>query len=87
MLSHINGGNQTNIADIMDPPLLLDENHLEEVWTVAIIAKTSCHSSACYMLWALVSPLRVAAMAPLGLAWCGGSNGAHHPGAHGSHLV
>jgi hypothetical protein len=53
MLNHINGGDQTSIAHIMDPPLLLDENHLEEVWAVAIIAKTclsakpSRHSSAC----------------------------------------
>jgi hypothetical protein len=93
MLNHINGDDRTSIADIMDPPLLLDENHLEEVWAVAIItkaclsAKPSCHPSACYMLRALVSPLRVAATAPLGLARCGGSYGAHHLGAHGSHLV
>jgi hypothetical protein len=32
-------------------------------------------------------PLRVAAIAPLSLARCSGSYGAHHPGAHGSHLV
>jgi hypothetical protein len=88
ILNHINGGDQTSIADIIDPPLLL-----EEVWAVAIIAKMclsvkpSCHSSACYMLWALVSPLHVATMAPLGLARCGNSYGAHHPGARGSHLV
>jgi hypothetical protein len=93
MLNHINDGDRTSIADIMDPPLLLDENHLKEVWAVAIItkmclsAKPSCHSSACYMLRALVSPLRVAAMAPLGLARCSGSYGAHHLRAHGSHLV
>jgi hypothetical protein len=93
MLNHINGDDRTSIADIMDPPLLLDENHLEKVWAVAIIAKTclsakpSRHSSACYMLRALVSPLRVAAMASLGLARCGGSYGAHHPEARGSHLV
>jgi hypothetical protein len=31
MLNHINGGDRTSIADIMDPPLLLDENHLEVV--------------------------------------------------------
>jgi hypothetical protein len=93
MLNHINGGDRTSIADIMDPPLLLHENHLEEVWVVAIITKTclsakpSRHSSVCYMLRALVSPLRVVAMAPLGLARRGGSYGAHHPGARGSHLV
>jgi hypothetical protein len=93
MLNHINGGDRTSIADIMDPLLQLDENHLEEVWAVAIIAKTclsakpSRHSSACYMLRALVSPLHVAAMAPLGLARCGGSYGAHHPRARASHLV
>jgi hypothetical protein len=34
-----------------------------------------------------VRPLHVAAMAPLGLARCGDSYGAHHPGARGSHLV
>jgi hypothetical protein len=66
MLNHINGGGRTSIANIMDPPLLLDENHPVQVWAVAIIAKTclsakpSCHSLACYMLRALVSPLRVA---------------------------
>jgi hypothetical protein len=39
MLNHINGDDRTSIIGIMDPPLLLDENHLEEVWAVAIIAK------------------------------------------------
>ena len=51
--------------DIMDPLLLVDEDNLEEVWAMAIIAKTclsakpSRRPTARYVLRALESPLRV----------------------------
>ena len=49
----------------MDPLLLVDEDHLEEVWAMAIITKTflsakpSCRHLAHYVLRALDSPLCV----------------------------
>jgi hypothetical protein len=49
----------------MDLLLLVDEDHLEEVWAMAIITKTclstkpSCRPLAHYVLRALESPLRV----------------------------
>lgn len=64
-LSHINAGDKTSITNIVDPLLLVDEDHLEEVWAVAIIAKTCLSSkpsrrpSARYVLRALENPLRV----------------------------
>lgn len=64
-LNHINGGDRASIAGIMDPLLLVDEDHLEEVWAVAVIAKTclsakpSRRPSARYVLRALENPLRV----------------------------
>ncbi|KAG0541566.1 hypothetical protein BDA96_02G027700 [Sorghum bicolor] len=64
-LNHINNGDRASIAGIMDPLLLVDEDHLEEVWAVAIIAKTclsakpSRRPTARYVLRALESPLRV----------------------------
>ena len=64
-LNRINGGDRTSIAGIMDPLLLVDEDHLEEVWAVAIITKTflsakpSCRHLAHYVLRALDSPLCV----------------------------
>jgi len=64
-LNHINSGDRASIASIMDPLLLVDEDHLEEVWAVAIIAKTclsakpSRRPTVRYVLRALESPLRV----------------------------
>ncbi|XP_066393240.1 probable LRR receptor-like serine/threonine-protein kinase At2g16250 [Miscanthus floridulus] len=64
-LNHINSGDRASIAGIIDPLLLVDEDHLEEVWAVAIIAKTclsakpSRRPTARYVLRALESPLRV----------------------------
>nr|CAB3451881.1 unnamed protein product [Digitaria exilis] len=64
-LSRINGGDKASIADIIDPLLVVDEDHQEEVWAVAIIAKTclstkpSRRPSARYVLRALENPLRV----------------------------
>ncbi|CAN6209268.1 unnamed protein product [Urochloa humidicola] len=65
-LSQINGSDKASIAGIMDPLLVVDEDHQEEVWAVAIIAKTclsgrpSRRPSARHVLRALESPLRVA---------------------------
>jgi len=64
-LNHINSGDRASIAGIIDELLLVDEDHLEEVWAVAIIAKTclsakpSRRPTARYVLRALESPLRV----------------------------
>ncbi|KAK3126325.1 hypothetical protein QOZ80_7AG0554910 [Eleusine coracana subsp. coracana] len=65
-LSHISAGDKSAITNIIDPLLVVDEDHLEEVWAVAIIAKTCLGSkpsrrpSARYVLRALENPLRVA---------------------------
>ncbi|KAJ1287664.1 hypothetical protein BS78_02G028300 [Paspalum vaginatum] len=64
-LNHINGGDKASISDIIDPLLVVDEDHLEEVWAVAVIAKACLGSkpsrrpSARHVLRALESPLRV----------------------------
>uniref|UniRef100_A0A0A8ZVX3 WPK1 n=1 Tax=Arundo donax TaxID=35708 RepID=A0A0A8ZVX3_ARUDO len=64
-LNHINAGDKASITSIIDPLLVVDEDHLEEVWAVAIIAKTCLSSkpsrrpSARYVLRALENPLRV----------------------------
>ena len=64
-LSKINGGDKASITSIIDPLLVVDEDHQEEVWAVAIIAKTylsakpSRRPSARHVLRALESPLRV----------------------------
>ncbi|TVU41013.1 hypothetical protein EJB05_14501, partial [Eragrostis curvula] len=64
-LNHINSGDKSSITGIIDPLLLVDEDHLEEVWAVAIIAKTCLNAkpsrrpSARYVLRALENPLRV----------------------------
>ncbi|GJN24459.1 hypothetical protein PR202_gb12199 [Eleusine coracana subsp. coracana] len=63
-LSHISSGDKSAITNIIDPLLVVDEDHLEEVWAVAIIAKTCLSSkpsrrpSARYVLRALENPLR-----------------------------
>jgi hypothetical protein len=65
-LNYISAGDKAAITNIIDPLLLVDEDHLEEVWAVAIIAKTCLNSkpsrrpSARYVLRALENPLRVA---------------------------
>ena len=60
-LSKINGGDKASITSIIDPLLVVDEDHQEEVWAVAIIAKTclSAKPSRRHVLRALESPLRV----------------------------
>ncbi|XP_062187220.1 probable LRR receptor-like serine/threonine-protein kinase At2g16250 [Phragmites australis] len=64
-LNHINASDKATITNIIDPLLVVDEDHLEEVWAVAVIAKTCLNSkpsrrpSARYVLRALESPLRV----------------------------
>ncbi|WVZ61805.1 hypothetical protein U9M48_011621 [Paspalum notatum var. saurae] len=64
-LNHINGGDKASISSIIDPLLVVDEDHLEEVWAVAVIAKACLGSkpsrrpSARHLLRALESPLRV----------------------------
>ena len=64
-LSKINGGDKASITSIIDPLLVVDEDHQEEVWAVVIIAKTclstkpSRRPSARHVLRALESPLRV----------------------------
>jgi len=64
-LSKINGGDKASITSIIDPLLVVDEDHQEEVWAVAVIAKTclsakpSRRPSARHVLRALESPLRV----------------------------
>jgi len=64
-LSKINGGDKASITSVIDPLLVVDEDHQEEVWAVAIIAKTclsakpSQRPSARHVLRALESPLRV----------------------------
>ncbi|KAL5197899.1 hypothetical protein ABZP36_001411 [Zizania latifolia] len=67
-LDHIDINDKESISKIIDPLLVVDEDHLEEVWAVAIIAKTCLNSkpsrrpSARYVLKALENPLKVARM-------------------------
>ncbi|RCV09421.1 hypothetical protein SETIT_2G027000v2 [Setaria italica] len=64
-LNQINGGDKASVTSIIDPLLLVDEDHQEEVWAAAIIAKAclsakpSRRPSARHVLRALESPLRV----------------------------
>lgn len=63
--NRISTSDKDSIANIIDPLLVVDEDHLEEVWAVAIVAKTclnpkpSRRPSARYVLKALENPLRV----------------------------
>ncbi|KAL6647800.1 hypothetical protein ACP70R_015237 [Stipagrostis hirtigluma subsp. patula] len=64
-LGRISASDMESVAGVVDPLLVVDEDHLEEVWAVAIVAKTCLSSrpsrrpSARYVLRALESPLRV----------------------------
>lgn len=64
-LNQINSGDKASVASIIDPLLVVDEDHQEEVWAAAIIAKAclsgkpSRRPSARHVLRALESPLRV----------------------------
>nr|XP_034576941.1 probable LRR receptor-like serine/threonine-protein kinase At2g16250 [Setaria viridis]XP_034576942.1 probable LRR receptor-like serine/threonine-protein kinase At2g16250 [Setaria viridis] len=64
-LNQINGGGKASVTSIIDPLLLVDEDHQEEVWAAAIIAKAclsakpSRRPSARHVLRSLESPLRV----------------------------
>ncbi|WVZ60725.1 hypothetical protein U9M48_010709 [Paspalum notatum var. saurae] len=64
-LGYIDANDKEGVSGIVDPSLLVDEDHLEEVWAVAIIAKTclnpkpSWRPLARYILKALENPLRV----------------------------
>uniref|UniRef100_A0A0D9WVA3 Protein kinase domain-containing protein n=1 Tax=Leersia perrieri TaxID=77586 RepID=A0A0D9WVA3_9ORYZ len=68
-LNRIDINDKENISRIIDPLLIVDEDHLEEVWAVAIVAKTCLNSkpsrrpSARYILKALENPLKVLRMA------------------------
>lgn len=61
----ISVNDKDSITNIIDPLLVVDEDHLEEVWAVAIVAKTCLNSkpsrrpAARYVLKALENPLRV----------------------------
>lgn len=63
--NRISINDKDSITNIIDPLLIVDEDHLEEVWAVAIVAKTCLNSkpsrrpSARYVLKALENPLRV----------------------------
>ncbi|KAF7015931.1 unnamed protein product [Triticum aestivum] len=63
--NRISISDKDSITNIIDPLLVVDEDHLEEVWAVAIVAKTCLNSkpsrrpSARYVLKALENPLRV----------------------------
>ncbi|XP_051216370.1 probable LRR receptor-like serine/threonine-protein kinase At2g16250 [Lolium perenne] len=63
--NRISVNDKDSITNIIDPLLIVDEDHLEEVWAVAIVAKTCLNSkpsrrpSARYVLKALENPLRV----------------------------
>ncbi|KAJ1293401.1 hypothetical protein BS78_01G065200 [Paspalum vaginatum] len=64
-LGYIDANDKEGVSGIVDPSLVVDEDHLEEVWAVAIIAKTclnpkpSWRPLARYILKALENPLRV----------------------------
>ncbi|TVU44792.1 hypothetical protein EJB05_04248, partial [Eragrostis curvula] len=64
-LGYIDANDKESISSIVDPSLVVDEDHLEEVWAVAIIAKTCLNPKpsrrpiAWYVLKALENPLRV----------------------------
>ncbi|XP_073006338.1 probable LRR receptor-like serine/threonine-protein kinase At2g16250 [Typha latifolia] len=64
-LTYININEKELVTKIVDPSLPVDEDHLEEVWAVAIVAKSclnlkpSRRPLARYVLRALENPLRV----------------------------
>ncbi|XP_062214475.1 probable LRR receptor-like serine/threonine-protein kinase At2g16250 [Phragmites australis] len=64
-LGYIDANDKESVSGIVDPSLVVDEDHLEEVWAVAIVAKTCLNSKpsrrplARYILKALENPLKV----------------------------
>ncbi|GJN23160.1 hypothetical protein PR202_gb10784 [Eleusine coracana subsp. coracana] len=64
-LGYIDANDKESVSSIVDPSLVVDEDHLEEVWAVAIVAKTCLNPKpsrrpiARYILKALENPLRV----------------------------
>jgi hypothetical protein len=68
-LNRIDMNDKESISRIIDPLLIVDEDHLEEVWAMAIVAKTCLNSkpswrpSARYVLRALENPLKILRMA------------------------
>lgn len=64
-LGYIDANDKESVSSIVDPSLIVDEDHLEEVWAVAIVAKTCLNPKpsrrpiARYILKALENPLRV----------------------------
>ncbi|OAY73800.1 putative LRR receptor-like serine/threonine-protein kinase [Ananas comosus] len=65
ILTNINIYEKELVTKIMDPSLIVDEDHLEEVWAVAIVAKSCLNPKparrplARYILKALENPLKV----------------------------
>ncbi|KAF0905572.1 hypothetical protein E2562_007368 [Oryza meyeriana var. granulata] len=68
-LNRIDMNDKESVSRIIDPLLIVDEDHLEEVWAVAIVAKTCLNSkpsrrpSSRYVLKALENPLKILRMA------------------------
>uniref|UniRef100_A0A0D9VZJ6 Protein kinase domain-containing protein n=1 Tax=Leersia perrieri TaxID=77586 RepID=A0A0D9VZJ6_9ORYZ len=64
-LDFIDAHDKEGLSNIVDPSLVVDEDHLEEVWAVSIVAKTCLNPKpsrrplARYILKALENPLRV----------------------------
>lgn len=64
-LGYVNANDKEGVSGIVDPTLVVDDDHLEEVWAVAIVAKTCLNPKpsrrplARYILKALENPLRV----------------------------
>jgi hypothetical protein len=64
-LDYIETHDKESISNIVDPSLIVDEDHLEEVWAVSIVAKACLNPKpsrrplARYILKALENPLRV----------------------------
>ncbi|XP_006651859.3 probable LRR receptor-like serine/threonine-protein kinase At2g16250 [Oryza brachyantha] len=64
-LDFIDAHEKEGLSNIVDPSLVVDEDHLEEVWAVSIVAKTCLNPKpsrrplARYILKALENPLRV----------------------------
>ncbi|KAL5218818.1 hypothetical protein ABZP36_019502, partial [Zizania latifolia] len=64
-LGFIDAHDKEALSNIVDPSLVVDEDHLEEVWAVSIVAKTCLNPKpsrrplARYILKALENPLRV----------------------------
>lgn len=64
-LDYINANDKEGVSGIVDPTLVVDDDHLEEVWAVSIVAKTCLNPKpsrrplARYILKALENPLRV----------------------------